>query len=255
MKKYLLVLSLFCLPLIGIAQTENAQVKTETSEKKSDKSWQWELTPNLWLMGMSGDISIKNQDLPLELSLDDIMKNLKMAFMLHAEAKHGKWGIMADIMSAKLGSEATREGLVQDHTVDVEIKQFIGELGGTYTFLQKDGFSMDALVGFRYFDLNIDVERDGRNLSNDDLNFTDPFVGIRLANYWNKFGLGGRFDAGGFGVGSDFSYKYNVMAAYQFSKLFQLELGYQGYKPDYNDDNIGYNVASGGFIIGGSFRF
>jgi len=108
---------------------------------------------------------------------------------------------------------------------------------------------------FRKFDLNIDVERDGNNLSNDDLNFLDPFVGLRLANFWNKFGLGGRFDMGGFGVGSDFSYKYNAFAAYQFSKLFVLELGYQGYKPDYSDDNIGYNVASAGFFIGGSFRF
>lgn len=255
MKKYLLYLSLFCLPVIGFAQTETTEEKSEPTEKKSEKSWQWELTPNLWLMGMSGDISIKDRTVPLELSLEDILSNLKMAFMLHAEAKHGKWGIMADIMSAKLGSEATHNGFFQDRTVDVEIKQFIGELGGTYTFLQKDGFSMDALAGVRYFDLNIDVTTNNIDFEDQDLNFVDPFIGIRLANYWNKFGLGGRFDIGGFGIGSDFSYKYNVMAAYEFSKLFQLELGYQGYKPDYSDDKIGYNVASAGFIIGGSFRF
>lgn len=263
MKKYLLFLSLFCLPLIGIAQTESTEKKTETTEvkaeptqEKSEKSWEWNLTPDLWLMGMSGDISIKGYGANLDLSLEDILKNLKMAFMLHAEARHGKWGIMTDIMSAKLGSEATREGLINDHTVDVEIKQFIGELGASYTFVENNGFTMDAIAGGRYFDLQIEAEGGGiLGTAKSDFNFFDPFVGVRLANYWNKFGLGGRFDVGGFGVGSDFTYKYNVMTAYQFSKLFQLELGYQGYKPDYKDEYIEYNVASAGFIIGGSFRF
>jgi len=256
MKKYVLFLSLFCLPLIGMTQTETTDEKSEPAQVKPEKSWQWNLTPNLWLMGMSGDISIKDRTIPLELSLEDILSNLKMAFMLHAEAKNGKWGIMMDIMSAKLGSQATREGLINDLTVDVEIKQFIGELGASYTFIENNGFTMDAIAGGRYFDLQVEVDGDGIiNEAESDFNFFDPFIGVRLANYWNNFGLGGRFDIGGFGIGSDFSYKYNVMAAYEFSKLFQLELGYQGYKPDYNDDKIGYNVTSAGFIIGGSFRF
>jgi len=254
MKKYFLFLSLFCLPAIGFAQTETAEEKSEPIQEKSEKSWQWELTPNLWMMGMSGEISINGNDADLEISLKDILKNLKMAFMLHAEVKHGKWGIMADILSAKLESEATF-GAFTERNVDVVIKQFIIEFGGTYVFLEKDGFSMDALAGVRYFDLNVDVKTNNIDFQEQDLDFVDPFIGIRVSNFWNKFGVGGRFDIGGFGVGSDFSYKYNVFTAYQFSKLFVLELGYQGYKPDYTENNFNYNVASAGFILGGSFRF
>ena len=76
-----------------------------------------------------------------------------------------------------------------------------------------------------------------------------------MKNVWNKFALSGYFDIGGFGVGSDFSYKYYIMMGYAFSDLFELQLGYEGYKPDYKDNGFNYNVGNQGFLLGFNFRF
>jgi hypothetical protein len=56
-------------------------------------------------------------------------------------------------------------------------------------------------------------------------------------------------------VGSEISYKYNVMVGYKFSELFQLDLGYQSYRPDYIEKNYSYNIGNEGPILGFNFSF
>lgn len=238
---------LLILPFIGIAQTE-----TDTETQKP--SWQWNITPNLWMTGMSGDITILNQNIPLDLSFKDILNDLKMAAMIHTEAKNGKWSIMSDLVYAKLESSGEVQGLINERTITVTVKQTILELGVAYSFVEVNSFTLDALLGVRYYDLKLDLDFENINNIKKSFNFTDPYIGVRFKNNWDKFGIGGRFDLGGFGIGSDISYKYNVYTVYKFSELFQLIFGYQGYTPDYKqNNNFAYNVTSAGFILGFNF--
>ena len=114
---------------------------------------------------------------------------------------------------------------------------------------------MDALLGVRYFDATTDLEFKGNDiLLNKDFDFVEPYVGMRFKNNWDKWAVGGRFDVGGFGVGSEVSYKYNAHIAYQFTDLFGLTLGYQAYKPNYQEERFKYNVGNEGFLLGFIFN-
>lgn len=246
MKKVLLIILVFCLPFIGFSQEEQNQ---------SDE-WEWDVTPYLWAVGMKGDLTLGNENTNVNLGLSDIMKNLKLAGMLHAEAGKGRWAIMTDIFYAKLKQESVNEEILLDFNNEVTIQQTFIELGGAYGFVKVNSFNLDVLFGARYFDLNINLDVNNNNLINLDENFVDPFVGVRFSNFWNKFGIDGRFDVGGFGVGSEISYKYNLIAAYKFSKLFMLEFGYQAFNPFYdNGKNLVYDLSSEGFLFGFNFSF
>ncbi len=247
MNKQLFYLIICCISLSGFSQSE-------TTQEIQKSSWEWNLTPYIWMTGMSGDISVLNQTVPLDISFKDVLKNLKMAAMIHVEAKQGKWSIMFDLVYAKLESSGEVQGLINEKNITGTVKQTILELGAAYNFVTVNNFTLDALFGLRYYDLKIDLDFETINTIKKGFNFTDPYVGIRFKNNWDKFGLGGRFDLGGFGIGSDISYKYNIYTEYKFSELFQLQFGYQGYTPDYkNGKSFEYNVTSAGFVLGFNF--
>lgn len=250
MKKIVLFIVIFCLPFSGFSQTESTS--TETNE-----SWEFNVTPYLWMTGLSGEMTVLNKDVPVDLNFKgDILSNLKMAAMVHAEAKKGRFSIMLDVFYAKLGADGTLKAeTITERNVRVRLKQNMFEGGIGYTFAKAGGFSLDALAGARFFDVNTNTELNDVALSSRDFNFIEPYVGMRFQNYWEKWAVGGRIDAGGFGVGSEISYKYNLFVGYQFSELFDLNLGYQSYKPNYVDDLFTYNIASEGFLLGFNFKF
>jgi hypothetical protein len=239
MKKVVLYLVIFCLPLIGFSQTE-------TTNKKTDDAWHFELTPYLWITSLNGDLTVADNEVPVDLNFaDDILSNLKMAAMFHGEAKKNKLSIMLDIFYAKLGEDSEINGRVNETEIRVRLKQNMWEAGIGYTIAESGNFKLDALAGGRFFDVNTNTQKNGVEVSDKDFNFIEPYIGMRFQNDWNKWAVGGRFDVGGFGISDDeISYKYNLMVAYQFSELFSLDLGYQAFKPDYVDGLFTYNIAN-----------
>lgn len=249
MRKPLLYIFIFCIPFIGLAQAEITDPPVE--------KWEFELTPYLWLTGLEGEMSFFNQSGNLDLEFTDLLNNMKFAAMFRGEARKGDWILLTDITYANLNANATlsEEGLIQPD-VEVDLKQTIIELGGGYSFIKNNGFTFDGLLGVRFFKLNTTVNKVGIGSEGErKIDFVDPYLGLRIKNVWNKFALGGYFDVGGFGIGSDLSYKYNVITGYGFSELFELQFGYQGYKPDYQSKAFNYNVGNAGFFLGFNFRF
>lgn len=250
MKKTLLYIIIFCIPILGYSQTE------KTSEVERSE-WNFAITPYIWMCSLKGDLTVLRQEIPVDLEFtDEVISNLKMAGMLHAEADYKNWSIMLDASYANLDAQGQLKDLVIiDHSVYLKLKQTILEGGFGYSFVKIHEFSLDVLAGVRYFNVNIDIDFDENELLSKDFNFVEPYIGLRFQKDWNKWAIGGRFDVGGFGAGSEFSYKYNGLVAYQFTDLFGLTLGYQGYKPDYQEQFFNYKIANQGFLLGFIFRF
>jgi hypothetical protein len=246
MKNKLLYLFLLCIPFLGFSQSETIQ---ETQKS----SWEFNVTPYLWMTGMSGDISILDQTTPVDASFSDVLKNLEIAAMVHAEAKKGKWSIMLDYVYANIENTGNVQGLLNERKVTGTIKQNIFELGFAYKFVEVNSFTLEALAGGRYFDIKLNLDFENIESINKGFDFLDPYVGVRFANQCHKFSLKGRIDIGGFGAGSEVSYKYNIFTEYKFSELFQLQLGYQSLTPKYENNNFEYNVTSAGFVLGFNF--
>ena len=250
MKKLILCTIIFCIPFFGFSQTES-------STKNNDNSWDFNITPYLWMSSLKGDMTVLRQNVPVDLEFtDEIISNLNFAGMIHMEAKHHKLSIMLDATYADLDAKGQLQNTrIREHSVELQLKQIIVEGGIGYTFAEVHNFKLDALLGVRYFDASTDLEFKGNDiLLNKEFSFVEPYVGLRLRNYWGKWGIGGRIDVGGFGAGSEVSYNYNALVAYQFTDLFGLTLGYQAYKPNYQEDLFAYNIGNEGFLLGFIFK-
>ena len=77
---------------------------------------------------VSGDATLGAQG-PVqgEASFGDILENLQFAFMLYGEVYKDKWGLMADYLYLKLGSDiSTPKGGVVDAAFRQTIVEVIG---------------------------------------------------------------------------------------------------------------------------------
>lgn len=252
--KTLRFIALF-LMFIGCAQLVSAQNSLET--EKIDDSWKFTVTPYAWMTGINGRLTVQGQQSPVDLNFaNDLLKRLKMAAMLHAEAKKNRLAFMVDVFYAKLGEDANVTGDM-NNSVDlrVRLKETVIEGGLGYTFARSGRFSMDALLGARFFNTTVNVDADNTEIANEKFNFLDPYVGVRFLTDWEKWALRGRADIGGFGLGSEYSYKLNGFVSYKFKETLVLSLGYQIYQPFYKEDLFEYKLANEGFLLGFTIGF
>ncbi len=252
MKKQLIFTLLLCVPLIGLSQEENQENKTT---QESNNSWNFNVTPYFYAAGMEGEISFLNQSIPLDASFSDLAENLSFGAMLNAEASKGKWTIMTDVIYIKLKKDG--ELLNGNITTKAELEQIIFELGGGYTFAETGIFKMDAIVGARFFNLDTSFTIQELSLIDKTISFTDPYIGVRYRTNLKKWRHSGRIDIGGFGAGSEYSWKFNLLVGYDVSKTIALIVGYQGYGVDYKEDDISfqYDIFTGGGVFAINFNF
>ena len=248
MKKIILLISVCCLSYVSYSQ-DHLDKDDETSSV-----WQVDVTPYLWYAGVSADISFMNQLVPVEAKFKDVLESLKMGAMLHAEAKKGDWFVMGDLFYIKIAKEGSIDKLSLD--TRLEIKQTIAELALGYNLINaQDWLLIDGFAGFRYFSIVNNIDAGSQNLLDKTINATDPFLGVRFRTISDKWINSARIDVGGFGIGSEISWKANLIIGYKFSDLFSLYVGLQGYGIDYEKDNFGLNSTLTGLATGFNFHF
>lgn len=248
MKKAFVLILLCCISYVSYSQNDS-----EINDK-ANSTWELDLTPYIWMANLSADISFLDQSVPVKAEFKDVLKNLKMGALLHAEAKKGDWFIMGDLVYMKIAKDGSIDALSLD--TRLEIKQTVAELAAGYNLVNsQDWLYIDGIAGFRYFSIvnNIDVGSQG--LLDKTINTTDPFVGIRFRTVSDKWINSARVDVGGFGIGSEISWKANIIIGYMFSDLFSLYFGFQGYGIDYEKDDFGLDLTSAGFATGFNFHF
>ncbi len=247
-EKFKFLLTSLFIPFVMISQTNDS---TEL-ENKSD--WEFNVTPYVWFSGLSADISFLNQNIPVEASFSDVVKNLKMAGLLHAEAKKGRWIIITDLVYMKLDKRGRIELLNLD--TNLELKQFIADLDLGYNVLNVDDWLfLDVYGGLRYFETSSQLSVGTQTLLDKTINVNDPVLGVRFKTMTDKWINGAQIDAGGFGLGSEISWKGNIYAGYRFSESFSMLIGFQGYGVDYKKDAFGLDMVVAGFATGFNFNF
>ncbi|MCZ6519887.1 MAG: hypothetical protein O6848_00145, partial [Bacteroidetes bacterium] len=139
---------------------------------------------------------------------------------------------------------------------ELEMKQLITELAGGYNLINsQDWFFIDGIAGWRYFGITNKLDIAGQNVLDKTINVNDPFIGVRFRAVSKKWVNSIRFDVGGFGIGSEVSWKANILIGYRFSELISTYLGVQGYGVDYEKDNFGMDLVLSGLITGLNFHF
>ena len=249
-EKILLFVLTFILSISALAQSE-----TQISNESAQENWSFSVTPYIWLAGFRAETSFKQISPELvNADFSDIRDRLELAGSVHLEAKNGRFYIIGDISyfssdkDGFLDTERTQTRLFVD--------QWMTEVGGGFElFNNEDSFIIDALAGWRNTSLENRLTIDGVEEFDRSISTNDLFIGARmkiLSELW-EFLLRG--DLGGFGWGSELSWRINALGTYNFSDCFALNFGIQSLGIDYEEANYSHDMMTVGLTVGGQFKF
>lgn len=155
---------------------------------KITNEWSFELTPYIWLPQISSTLNYKDQYVnTANVSMNNVISNLKSGAMIAGEARYGKWGMMADVVSATLqksGSFSVSPAPGSSFRVadKATMQQTILTGAATYNLLNNSDATVDGLVGVRWIGLTATLNLSDGGLKATDsqsMNTVDPIAGFK----------------------------------------------------------------------------
>jgi hypothetical protein len=239
------------------------------SPRRND--WTFSLTPFFWAPALNGSQKIRGQEFDVDVGivegLENVFDNFQFAGMVQFEARKCRWGVIVDLLYVSIGNDdeiAVAGGAPIDLEWDTTTLTAqamlawrfaecpIGCRGPCFT----PTITFDALAGARLFHIDGDVDRDPGPSTDGNQTWVDPVVGIRmLINVTPSLTFNVVADVGGFGLGSDLSWRLVAGAAWHLNRCVSLDLGWAVLDVDYEDGDFAYDVNQSGPYFGATFRF
>jgi hypothetical protein len=237
----------------GVVSAQSAPPATASPD-----DWQISVTPYVFLPRLKGTIGIVGETAEVNASFSDIFRNLDFAAMGTFEARKRNWVVLVDGMYMSLsGTKVTPSPFFSD--IDVEVKQTIITPQVGYRAVNTERGSIDLLAGARIWHVKshltfqplirplVDVEGSR--------NWADPIVGARgTATLSPRTFVLGEFDAGGFGIGSDFTGQVFGGVGFQLKPRVALIGGYRYLRVDYVNEGFIYRTSLSGITLGARFK-
>jgi hypothetical protein len=226
MRKLLLVsiaVAALSAPAGALAQAPAAAVQRTAPEIPS--GWRFELQPFAFVpLSVSGDATVLDRQVPIDVSTSDIFDKLEMAATLRFEAWNGHWGLAADGLYTRLGVKRTVVSVPFDFTT----RTFVGDALGAYRLgpvplvNTEGGVMLDVFAGVRVVGLSQDLTIGEDKLSTDET--AVKAVGnlrgvVRLSKVW---AFGARAEM----AGPDLEWFIVAGAEADVSTLVAIKLGW-----------------------------
>jgi hypothetical protein len=143
------------------------------SSKPEAYGWQFEITPYLWLPGVSGTLQFGTPpgaggSPEVKVGADQYLQNLDFALMLAGEARKGPWAVLTDVIYLDFSGETatvrtvTGPGGTAQTPVNANtqtgLKGLVWELALGYRVLHGGATTLEVLGGFRYLGLEATVD-------------------------------------------------------------------------------------------------
>lgn len=256
------IIGVVCFAAVVRAQStspaDSQSTSPATSQSASPEDWEFSVTPYVFLPRLRGTIGVLGETAEVNASFADIFRNLDFAAMGTFEARKRNWSVLVDGMYMSLsGQKVTPSILFSD--IDVEVKEVVITPQVGYRVVRTERGSIDLLAGARIWHVNthltfqplirplVDVEGSR--------NWVDPIVGARgTASLSPRTFVLGEFDAGGFGVGSDFTGQVFGGVGFQLKPRVALIGGYRYLRTDYVKDAFIFRTSLSGITLGAKFK-
>jgi hypothetical protein len=248
-------LSIAIIGVMCFAGLVSAQSAPPTSASPDD--WQISVTPYVFLPRLKGTIGVVGETAEVNASFSDIFRNLDFAAMGTFEARKRNWMVLVDGMYMSLsGQKVTPSPFFSD--IDVEVKEVIITPQVGYRAVKTERGSIDLLAGARIWHVNTHLTFQPRIRPLVDVegsrNWVDPIVGARgTATLSPRTFVLGEFDAGGFGVGSNFTGQVFGGIGFQLKPRVALIGGYRYLRVDYVNEGFIYRTSLSGVTLGAKF--
>jgi hypothetical protein len=220
-----------------------------------NEHWRFQVTPYLWMMGLKGNLQL-SPSLPkahVSQSFSDVLGDLDAALFFSGTARRGRLVVQADASYAALSRQANVTYGLQAHT---KIQQTsLTVTGGTQWQLSPQD-SVDAMAGARGWHLRSSLHVPTLLSAHVNRSFIDPIVALRWRHAWSDRWSSLLYaDAGGWGVGSKFTWQLMGTINYQWKDAIYLSAGYRQLNVDYRHSHQRLDLRMGGPIVGVTFRF
>lgn len=236
------------LPLLVAGVLFGAAVPARAAE--SDR-WRFDASVNLFMAGLSGDVTARGNAASIDAGFDDIVDHLKAGAAGRFTVGYDRWSFSTEFSYLDLGASSANA------TIDMD--QWLVEPSLGYRFCDM----AEMFAGVRYNNLSGEIRFQGPLgiAASGTQDWWDPIVGAQLSLplLGRKLTLDGRFDVGGFGVGSDFTWQAYPYLNWRFAKWGSAQLGYRWLGTDYETgsgaNRFVYDVVLQGPQIGFTFHF
>ncbi len=229
--------------------------------------WTFRLMPVAWLSEVRGDATVRGVSSSADLDLSDILEDLDFGLMASAEARRDKLAFVLFGMYIDLGQEIRSSRGPLNARIDVDFRTTILDGVVSYRVFQTskaawwlDGVEVELMAGARWVHLEAGLDPSTVPSVEDTQSWLDPILGTRLMlRTKSDLDLSLRFDAGGFGVGSDRTWRLTALVTYPLSASVDLAAGYQVISWDYDDGSAGnrfeFAARFGGPFVGVTIAF
>lgn len=213
--------------------------------------WRFDASANLFMSSLSGDVVTRGIPAEVDASFSDLAENLEFGAAGRFTVGYDRWSLSTEVSFVGLGA-STR-------AASIDLDQWLVEPTVGYRLSDR----IEAFAGVRYNNLDGEVRFQGPlgKVASGTQDWYDPIVGANLSLPLgqSKFSFDGRFDVGGFGVGSDFTWQAYPYLNWHFAKWGSAQLGYRWLGTDYEDGSgskkFGYDVILQGPQIGFTMHF
>jgi hypothetical protein len=236
----------------------------------SRNRWTFSLTPFAWAPAMCGSMTVRDRKVDVDNSIvesvEDVIDNFELAAMLRFEARYCKWSILVDLIYVDLGNDDTINipGVPQiDAEWDTKQLTLQAMLGYEFARLPlgcggrcfRPNVTFDALAGFRFYYMEGSIDLDPGPSFDSSRSWADPVVGIRaLFHVTSALTFNVNADIGGFGIGSDLSWRLVAGVDYNLNRCVSIDAGWAILDVDYEDGSFAYDVRQSGPYLGVTFR-
>jgi hypothetical protein len=223
------------------------------------QSWRFSTALYLWGAGMDGEVGAirggVDRIVEVDQSFGDILSNLELGFMGAVRGENETWSVTGDLIYMGLGKSVDGP-LGNPIDVDVDMTVIGGDVG------YKVSETAELLAGGRIVNLGSKLHFFGPlNLEiEDDRTWFDPYFGIRFTPWLSEnWSFLGRFDFGGFDIGSDFTWHLNAAVLWHVTEKSSLAFGYRVLDTKYDDeegeDEFVFDMTFHGPIVGFIYSF
>ena len=243
--------------ILSIIFSGNAMAQDSGTVVSETNKWNFLVEPYVMFPNMSGTVGLGDfPEATIDASSNDILGQLKMGFMLNAEASTGKWTIGSDLLYMDLAKGVEAGNLISSG--EITAKQLGWEVSGLYRVMPWLELGLGGLLNSinSGADLNMKAIGGGTIPKSKSLTKTwfDLMLITRISNKsGEKFIYLFRGEIGGFGIGSDLAWQIQAYAGYRFSKLFQITGGYRIISLDYENGSSAnrfmYDVNTSGPVL------
>lgn len=255
------LLALLCAVTLTVGSAPAA-----AGESTADDGWRYAASVYLWGAGIKGETAAGSE---VDISFNDLISNLNMAFMGDFEARRAGWSFLADVIYLNVGADGDGEvpvPVAPDSNLrikvdaDVKTKGWVLNLLGGYNFWTSEQGALDVIAGARYLDLKLDF---GLGLNAGPLarardisvsgTVWDAVLGVRgYANLNEKWYLPVYVDVG---TGqSDLTWQASAGLAYRFN-WGDVSLVYRHIEWDFESSSRLDNMNFSGPLLAAKFRF